>query len=77
MIDLILGNGVVAGIIGAALALIGAWWAGRKSGTARAKAERADAYEAEMERIEKAASARRDAERRARAGELRDEWSRD
>ncbi|NMG39787.1 hypothetical protein GRZ55_11085 [Chelativorans sp. ZYF759] len=80
LLNLIPGGGVTAG-----LALVATWLAGivaaflrgRRAGLDTAKAKEAEAHERELSRTRKAADARSDAERRARAGELSDEWTRD
>lgn len=72
---------MLVAILGTAAGLAAVlWWAiraGRDIEAGKAAKEKADAHEAEIDRIGRANAARRDAERDARGGMLDDEWTRD
>lgn len=68
MMDLLPGGSltvVLGGLVVGLLALFGVWRKGRRAGRDEAKAERMEAYEAELRKLEAAARARVDAGRAA------------
>lgn len=69
--------GEVWAALGAAVAVLAAYWrayaSGKKAGKNEAKAKEADAYEQHLKDIDRAANARADADRRNASGGLHDD----